>query len=223
MIAMLKKEFLCSKFILIICMTILSIFIISCSIFMNTKGTLVISSMVSLMIPLLIENFSSTEEMRKNFDLVMNSFPVKRSDVVYAKFIYYLILYLMTFSIFTVLMLVFNKFNSTDLGQFFLMESVMFMFYSIFMGLRTCLYFACDKSIIMKYGTVLTLSIIYGPMLILALINRLLPDISKKIKLLLSSMSFINKTTIIIFVMSLILYFIFMFIGAMGYNKKDFY
>ena len=221
MLALLKKDYLVNRFIYFTLTLILAIVVILLSL-KTTEGSIVISVMSTVFIPLIVNRFGATEEMRKNYDLIINSFPVKRRDVVISKFLYYIIAYVIATAIFMSITVIFNKLKGFDFHMLLLVESLIFVYYCFFIGLPNFIYYYFDYEISIKYSGAITLSVLYVPPFLIGILLKFNPALKNQLKeILFSSMNGTNIIPFIIILIGIVIYFIFMVLSILGYEKKD--
>lgn len=219
MIALIKKDYLTSRFSYIILTIFVTLAIIGLSI-VSKEGSLVVGTMGSVFIPLIVNKFASTEEMRKHYDIVMNSFPVKRRDVVISKFIFYLLIYFLTAVLFITITALFNGLNGFDLKMFLFINSLIFIYYVLFIGVPNSIFYCTDYEAYMKYSALITIAIVNLPILGGVVLDKAFPGIKESVIKLMDNAS-IYKSILAVLVFGLILYITLMIISIVGYSKKD--
>lgn len=219
MIALLKKDFLISRFSYTLLTLFVTLAIIGLSI-VSKEGSIVIGTMGSAFIPLIVNKFASTEEMRKHYDVVMNSFPVKRSDVVISKFIFYLIIYFLTAALFMIITTLFNGLQGFELSMFLFVNSLIFIYYILFIGIPNAIFYCTDYEAYMKYSAIITIVIVNLPILGGVFLEKAFPGAKESLMKLMYNTS-IYKSILIVLGFGLLLYIALMIISIVGYRKKD--
>ncbi len=221
MVALLKKDFLTSRYIY----SVITLIVVAVLVFMvriNPMGGMMIAVLGSVLIPVIVNKFTATEEMRKNYDVVMNSFPVKRSDVVVSKYMYYVILHFLTVVILQGIMIL-NNFGDVEvLLAVLIAQGVAFLYYILMIGLPNFVYYRFDYEVAAKYSTIITLVVVYTPIILMGFVDRINPNIRIRV------LEYISKGEIsgfmlagILFAIGIVLYTIIIVASAKGYRRRD--
>lgn len=221
MIALLKKDFITSRYIYAV--AILFVGIVLCiSSMCSFEATMIVYVLGTLMVPLMANKFTATDEMRRNYDVIINSFPVKRIDVVLSKFIYYLASYILTSLILFTIIKIVGGFNQEQLTTVYIIQSLSLVYYFLIIGVTNFIYYRYDYGVAAKYSLIITMAIIYVPILLLKIIDKINPNIEIKITsyLLESTTNGAYLATAIILV-GLMLYILFVVLSIIGYRKRD--
>lgn len=219
--ALLKKDYYINRFIFAALLLGIGAVIILLSIY-SGEGSIVVGVMGTLLVPMLINKFSSTEEMRRNYDFIFNSFPVKRRDIVISKFLYYIIVYIVTAIVFGTLIVCFNKLEGFDINMVLLLEGFMFLYYSFIIAIPNFIYYFFSYEVSVKYSTIITLGIVYVPIILIGLVVRMYPELVNSIKsFVLDSPSGLGRTALLLTVAGVFVYLIFMILSIKGYSRRD--
>ncbi len=160
--------------------------------------------------------------MRRNYDVIINSFPVRRVDVVISKFIYYFIIYVLCSSILMSIVLLVGNFNQESLYIIYIIQSLSFIYYCLIIGVTNFIYYRYDYSVAAKYSAIIIIAVINVPIFILKLIDKIRPNIFKGIsKYLLVSTIPRVYLAIGITLIGIIIYFFFIVLSIIGYRKRD--
>jgi hypothetical protein len=219
--ALLKKDFITSRYIYAV--AILFVGIVLCiSSMCSFEVVMIVYVLGTSMIPLMVNKFTATDEMRRNYDVIINSFPVKRIDVVLSKFVYYLASYILTSFILLAVTLIVRRFNQEELTMIYIIQSLSFIYYCLMIGVTNFVYYRYDYSVATKYSSIIIIAIINVPIIILQLINSIKPNFEIKITsyLLESTTNGAYFATAIILV-GLMLYILFVVLSIIGYRKRD--
>lgn len=221
MVALLKKDFLTSRYIysiitlIVVCVSVLIVRI-------QPSVSMMIGVLGSVIIPSMVNKFTATEEMRKNYDIVMNSFPIKRKDVVVSKYLYYAILYFLTAIILQSIVII-NSFGDSEVLLIILIgQGLGFLFYILMIGLPNFIYYSFDYEVAAKYSTIITIGIVYMPIILIELINKINPNIR------IGLMEYISRSDQrgfilagLVFLVGFILYAIIIIASYKGYKRRD--
>ncbi len=221
MIALLKKDFITSRYIYAV--AILFVGIVLCiSSMCSFEVVMIVYVLGTLMVPLMANKFTATDEMRRNYDVIINSFPVKRIDVVLSKFIYYLASYILTSLILFTIIKIVGRFNQEQLTTVYIIQSLSLVYYFLIIGVTNFIYYRYDYGVAAKYSLIITMAIIYVPILFLKIIDKINPNIEINITsyLLESTTNGAYLATAIILV-GLMLYILFVVLSIIGYRKRD--
>lgn len=219
--ALLKKDFITSRYIYTISILVVGILVCFASMY-SFGATLLIYLLGTFMVPLMANKFTATDEMRKNYDVIINSFPVKRIDVVLSKFIYYFISYVLCSFIFLLIMFLVGNFPKEQLTIIYIVQSLSFIYYCLIIGITNFVYYRYDYGVASKYSSIIIIAIINVPIIILRLVDNVNPNISAKITnyLLESTAHGIYVATAII-LLGLIIYALFVQLSIIGYRKRN--
>lgn len=219
--ALLKKDFITSRYIYIVAILIVGMIVCFASMY-RFEATLMIYLLGTFMVPLMANKFTATDEMRKNYDVIINSFPVKRIDVVLSKFIYYLISYILCSFILLLIMFLVGNFLKEQLTIIYIVQSLSFIYYCLIIGVTNFIYYRYDYGVAAKYSAIIIIAVINVPIIILKLIDKLSPNISVKI-----TNYFLESTTHGVYLatgmilVGIIIYILFIGLSIMGYRKRD--
>ena len=219
--ALLKKDFLTSRYIYTV-ITLIVVAVMVVMVKINPIGALVIATLGSVLIPVIVNKFTATEEIRKNYDMVMNSFPVKRNDVVFSKYMYYLILHFLTGIILQSIVILSNRGDSSVLLAVLIAQCVAFLYYILLIGLPNFIYYRFDYEIAAKYSMIITFVVVYTPMILMGIIDRINPNIRRGILEYISAGK-IDSFMLVgaLFAIGILLYIIIIAASAMGYRRRD--
>ncbi|WP_346937839.1 ABC-2 transporter permease [uncultured Clostridium sp.] len=219
--ALLKKDFITSRYIYTSSILVVGIVVCFASMF-SFEATLLIYLLGTFMVPLMANKFTATDEMRKNYDVIINSFPVKRIDVVLSKFIYYLISYVLCSFILLLIMFLVGNFTKEQLTIIYIVQSLSFIYYCLIIGITNFIYYRYDYGVATKYSSIIIIAIINVPIIILRLVDNINPNISVKITnyVLESTAHGIYVATAIILA-GLIIYALFVQLSIIGYRKRN--
>lgn len=219
--ALLKKDFITSRYIYTIAILIVGIIVCFTSMY-SFEATLMIYLLGTFIVPLMANKFTATDEMRRNYDTIINSFPVKRRDVVLSKFIYYLISYILCSLVLLLIVSIVGNFNQEKLNIIYIIQSLSFIYYCLIIGTTNFIYYRYDYSVATKYSLVIMMSIIYIPMIILKVIDKINPNISIRVTdyLLESTTHGVYLATAVI-LLGIAIYVLFIVLSIIGYRKRD--
>lgn len=219
--ALLKKDFITSRYIYIVAILIVGMIVCFASMY-RFEATLMIYLLGTFMVPLMANKFTATDEMRKNYDVIINSFPVRRIDVVLSKFIYYLVSYILTSFILLAIITIVGDFHKEELTMIYIIQSLSFIYYCLIIGVTNFIYYRYDYGVAAKYSAIIVIAVINVPIMILKLIDKLSPNIFIKIRkyLLESTTNGVYLATGVILV-GIIIYILFIGLSIMGYRKRD--
>lgn len=219
--ALLKKDFITSRYIYTISLLVVGIALCFASMY-SFEATLSIYLLGTFIVPLIANKFTATDEMRRNYDVIINSFPVRRVDVVISKFIYYFIIYVLCSSILMSIVLLVGNFNQENLYIIYIIQSLSFIYYCLIIGVTNFIYYRYDYSVAAKYSAIIIIAVINVPIFILKLIDKIHPNIFKGIsKYLLVSTIPRVYLAIGITLIGIIIYFFFIVLSIIGYRKRD--
>ncbi|GAA0772562.1 hypothetical protein GCM10008908_19120 [Clostridium subterminale] len=220
--ALLKKDFITSRYVYTVAILIVGIAICVSSMYNFEGGTLMIYLLGTLMVPLMANKFTATDEMRRNYDVIINSFPVRRIDVVLSKFIYYLASYILTSFILLAIITIVRDFHKEELTMIYIIQSLSFIYYCLIIGVTNFIYYRYDYGVATKYSAIIIIAVINVPIIILRLVDNINPNISVKITnyLLESTAHGIYVATAII-LLGLIIYALFVQLSIIGYRKRN--
>ncbi len=219
--ALLKKDFITSRYIYTISLLVEGIALCFASMY-SFEATLFIYLLGTFIVPLIANKFTATDEMRRNYDVIINSFPVRRVDVVISKFIYYFIIYVLCSSILMSIVLLVGNFNQENLYIIYIIQSLSFIYYCLIIGVTNFIYYRYDYSVAAKYSAIIIIAVINVPIFILKLIDKIRPNIFKGIsKYLLVSTIPRVYLAIGITLIGIIIYFFFIVLSIIGYRKRD--
>lgn len=219
--ALLKKDFITSRYIYTISLLVVGIVLCFASMY-SFEATLLIYLLGTFIVPLIANKFTATDEMRRNYDVIINSFPVRRVDVVISKFIYYFIIYVLCSSILMSIVLLVGNFNQENLYIIYIIQSLSFIYYCLIIGVTNFIYYRYDYSVAAKYSAIIIIAVINVPIIILKLIDKIRPNIFKGISkyLLVSTIPRVYLAIGIILI-GIIIYFFFIVLSIIGYRKRD--
>lgn len=220
MIALLKKDYITSRIPYVVAMFIGVVVILIIS-KLSPIGGLILSTMGSVFIPLIVNKFTATEEMRRNYDAIINSFPVKRKDVVYAKYLYYLIIHGISAIVLQGVVLWSNIGNHHMTCVVLVAEGIALLYYCILIGIPNVIYYSFDYEVAIKYSSIVMFLVAYIPIIIIG-------GIGSNTNLRNSIISFVNSQNItavsvgvILLLIGLALYTVIILISVRGYEKRD--
>lgn len=220
--ALLKKDFITSRYVYTVAILIVGIVICISSMYSFEGGTLMIYLLGTLMVPLMANKFTATDEMRRNYDVIINSFPVRRIDVVLSKFIYYLVSYILTSFILLAVIGIVGNFHKEELTMIYIIQSLSFIYYCLIIGVTNFIYYRYDYGVAAKYSAIIVIAVINVPIMILKLIDKLSPNIFIKIsKYLLKSTTHKVYLATGVILVGIIIYILFIGLSIMGYRKRD--
>ena len=220
--ALLKKDFITSRYVYTVAILIVGIAICVSSMYSFEGGTLIIYLIGTLMVPLMANKFTATDEIRRNYDVIINSFPVRRIDVVLSKFIYYLVSYILTSFILLAIIIIVGNFHKEQLTMIYIVQSLSFIYYCLIIGVTNFIYYRYDYGVAAKYSAIIVIAVINVPIMILKLIDKLSPNIFIKIgEYLLESTSHGAYFGTAIILVGVIIYISFIGLSIMGYRKRD--
>jgi ABC-type transport system involved in multi-copper enzyme maturation permease subunit len=219
--ALLKKDFITSRYIYTISILVVGIVVCISSMY-SFEATMIVYVLGTLMVPLMANKFTATDEMRRNYDVIINSFPVKRIDVVLSKFIYYLASYILTSLILFTIIKIVGGLNQEQLTTVYIIQSLSLVYYFLIIGVTNFIYYRYDYGVAAKYSAIIIIAVINVPIMILKLIDKLSPNIVIRITsyLLESTTNGAYLATAIILV-GLMLYILFVVLSIIGYRKRD--
>ncbi|MFR1709058.1 MAG: ABC-2 transporter permease [Clostridium sp.] len=219
--SLLKKDFITSRYIYTIAILIVGIILCFASIY-SFEVTFMIYLLGTFMVPLMANKFTATDEMRRNYDTIINSFPVKRRDVVLSKFIYYLISYILCSLILLLIVFIVGNFNEEQVSMIYIIQSLSFIYYCLIIGATNFIYYRYDYSAASKYSLVIMMSIIYVPIIILKFVDKINPNIFIKVtNYLLESTVHGIYLAISIGLLGIFIYVLFIVLSIIGYRKRD--
>ncbi|MEG1256180.1 ABC-2 transporter permease [Clostridium sp.] len=221
MIALLKKDFITSRYAYSIITLLVGVILAFTSI-KSMEAAMFIYVMGSMMIPIMVNKFTATEEMRKNYDIIINSFPVKRRDVVISKYIYYLVIYIATAVVLLGIITLVGRLNVEELKLILLVQSIVFIYYSLIQGVSNYIYYRFEYSTAAKYSSIIIISIIYVPFILVGFISKISPNIKEKFlsygDKVMNNVPLVATTIILI---GLAIYAVFILLSIEGYKKRD--
>lgn len=221
MVALLKKDFLTSRYIYTV-ITLIVVVVMLVMMKINPIGALIIATMGSVLIPVIVNKFTATEEMRKNYDMLMNSFPVKRSDVVISKYMYYLILHFLTGIILQGIVILSNRGDSSVLLAVLIAQCIAFLYYILLIGLPNFIYYHFDYDVATKYSMIITFVVVYTPMILMGIIDRINPNIRRRVLEYISAGKIDGFMLVgALFAIGILLYIIIIAASVMGYRRRD--
>ena len=219
--SLLKKDFITSRYIYTIAILIVGIILCFASIY-SFEVTFMIYLLGTFMVPLMANKFTATDEMRRNYDTIINSFPVKRRDVVLSKFIYYFISYILCSLILLLIVFIVGNFNEEQVSMIYIIQSLSFIYYCLIIGATNFIYYRYDYSAASKYSLVIMMSIIYVPIIILKFVDKINPNIFIKVtNYLLESTVHGIYLAISIGLLGIFIYVLFIVLSIIGYRKRD--
>lgn len=222
--ALLKKDFITSKNLLII-MNLL----VLCGIGMVAffEGTIMVASsvylMASFLIPIVLTRLMSNDEMKKHYNMLINSFPVTRKSVVLSKYMFYMICYIITAIFLFSIMFILFKPSGEDIEYILFIQSMAFAVYALLIGVLNYMFYTKSYDVAIKYSSIVTITIIYIPMMLIPLAERIFPDTVNALKEFVY-INFNNRPFVLIssiFLIGIVLYGICMLLSVRGYCKKD--
>lgn len=219
--ALLKKDFITSRYIYTISLLVEGIALCFASMY-SFEATLFIYLLGTFIVPLIANKFTATDEMRRNYDVIINSFPVKRVDVVISKFIYYFIIYVLCSSILMLIVFLVGNLNQENLNIIYIIQSLSFIYYCLIIGVTNFVYYRYDYSVAAKYSAIIIIAVINVPIIIMKLIDKIRPNIFIGISkyLLVSTIPRVYLAIGIILI-GIIIYFFFIVLSIIGYRKRD--
>ncbi|WP_346915027.1 ABC-2 transporter permease [Clostridium sp.] len=219
--ALLKKDFITSRYIYTISILVVGIVVCFASMY-SFEATLMIYLLGTLMVPLMANKFTATDEMRRNYDVIINSFPVRKIDVVVSKFIYYFISYVLCSAILLLIVFLVGNFNQEKLTIIYIVQSLSFIYYCLIIGVNNFIYYRYDYGVAAKYSAIIIILVINVPIMILKLIDKISPNIFIKIsKYLLESTTHGVYLAISMILVGIIIYILFIILSIIGYRKRD--
>lgn len=219
--ALLKKDFLTSRYIYSV-ITLLVIAVLVVLVKVNPVAAFMTATIGSVMVPIIVNKFTATEEMRKNYDVVMNSFPVKRKDVVISKYMYYLIMHFLTAVLLQGIVVINNLSDSSFLVTAFLVQGAAFIYYILFIGIPNYVYYRFDYDVATKYSAIIIIVVANLPLMISGLMDRVNPNL--KITIIKSIEAGGRDAWILaglVFLIGFIVYFIMAAASARSYARRD--
>ncbi|MEG0671411.1 ABC-2 transporter permease [Clostridium sp.] len=221
MIALLKKDLITCRYPYIVTVLLVGV-VMAFAAIKDMNIAIFICVFCSILIPMIVNKFTATEELRKNYDIIINSFPVKRRDVVISKYIYYLITYITTVVIlFGIIMLV-GELSAEDIKIGILIQSIIFLYYTLIQGISNYIYYKFEYSTAAKYSSIIVLGIVYIPMILLNLISKVNPGIKEQILSygdnVMNNLPFVVAMILLI---GIVIYMIFILLSIKEYEKRD--
>ncbi|MEG2289169.1 MAG: ABC-2 transporter permease [Clostridium sp.] len=221
MIALLKKDLITCRYPYIVTVLLVGV-VMSFVAIKDMNMAMFIYVFCSILIPMVVNKFTATEELRKNYDIIINSFPVKRRDVVISKYIYYLITYITTVIILFGIITLVGELSVEEIKISILIQSIIFLYYTLIQGISNYIYYKFEYSTATKYSSIIILAIVYIPIIFFNLISKVNPSIKEKI---LSYGDKIMKNlpvvVVMIFLLGIVIYTIFILMSIKGYEKRD--
>ncbi len=219
--ALLKKDFITSRYIYTIALLVVGIALCFASMY-SFEATLMIYLFGTFIVPLISNKFTATDEMRRNYDVIINSFPVRRVDVVISKFIYYLIVYILCSSILMLIVFLVGNFSKEKLNIIYIIQSLSFIYYCLIIGITNFIYYRYDYGVAAKYSAIIIIAVINVPIFILKFIDKISPDIFLGVSnYLLESTIHGVYLAIGIILIGIMIYFLFIVLSIIGYRKRD--
>ena len=221
MIALLKKDFLTSRFIYLVTILIVIIGLIIVNT-INPQGALIIALIASVLIPVIINKFTATEELRKNYDMLMNSFPIKRSDIVVSKYLYYLIQHIVTVVLLQGGVLFLNRGQEGVFITILLAQGAALIYFIFFIGAPNLVYYCFDYSTAMKYSSIITILAANAPIIITAVVKKINPNAMQKLlKAIEAGGNPIYNLVGMVIIGALVMYGAIIWISIKGYKRRD--
>ena len=221
--ALLKKDMITSKNPLIIMNLLVGCVMVVLTI-IGAKAPVYfpIYTFATLFIPIILNKFTATEETRKYYDMLINSFPVDRKDVVVSKYTFYLLVYFITSIFLLSIIFVLGKISGEDLKMLLFSQSFSFLYYVVIICVPNYIFYKASYDVAVKYSGFTLLGIIYLPMLVIFLAEKIFPSASKKVVGFFMK-SIENGFLIIplIFLIGLVIYGIITTLSIKGYCNKD--
>lgn len=219
--ALLKKDFITSRYIYIVAILIVGMIVCFASMY-SFESTCFIYLLGTFAVPLMANKFTATDELRRNYDVIINSFPVRRIDVVLSKFIYYLISYILCSLVLMLIVSIVGNFHKEELTIIYIIQSLSFIYYCLIIGVTNFIYYRYDYGVAAKYSAIIVIAVINVPIIILKLIDKLSSNIFIKIsKYLLESITHGAYLAIGMILLGIIIYILFIGLSIMGYRKRD--
>lgn len=221
MIALLKKDFLTSRYIytVTILISIIGVIIVNA---INPTGGLAVALVASVLIPVIINKFTATDELRKNYDMLMNSFPIKRRDVVISKYTFYLIQHIIATILLQGTVLFLNRGDEGLLIIILLIQGAGFIYYIFFVGVPNLIYYCCDYSTAMRFSPIIIILAANAPLIVGNIIKKINPNAQQQfLKAIEACGNPIYNLAGMLIVGGLILYSIIMLISIQGYKRRD--
>lgn len=221
MCALLKKDFLTSRFIYLVT-TLLMMAVLFFLVKRNTMVALMVATIGSVLVPIMVNKFTATEEMRRNYDLVINSFPIKKREVVISKYMYYLIMHLITAVIFQAIVVLNNLSDTSFLITVLLIQGAAFIYYILFIGMPNYIYYKYDYDVAAKYSPIIIIVGANIPIVLSKLVEKINPNTRISIVNAIENGS--NEAvllSLVIFLVGFILYGIIVAASVRGYARRD--
>lgn len=219
--ALLKKDYLTSRFIYSV-ITLIVIAVMMILVKLKPVAAFMVATIGSVLIPVIVNKFTATDEMRRNYDVVMNSFPVKRRDVVIGKYIYYLLMHLLTAVLLQGIVLLNNRNDSTFLVTVLLVQGAAFIYYMLFIGIPNYVYYRFDYDVATKYSAVVIIVVANIPLMFSSLMDKINPNIRDGVMKAIEAGG--REAYLLaggVFLVGVILYFIIAEASARSYSRRD--
>ena len=221
MIALLRKDFLTSRFIYLVTNLIVIIGLIIVNT-INPQGALIIALIASVLIPVIINKFTATEELRKNYDMLMNSFPIKRRDVVVSKYLYYLIQHIVTVILLQGVVLFLNRGEEGLFIVILLAQGAALIYFIFFIGVPNLVYYCFDYSTAMKYSSIIIILTANTPIILTAVVKKINPNAMQQLlKAIEVGRSPIYNLAGMVIIGALVIYGAIIGISIKGYKRRD--
>lgn len=223
MLTLLKKDFITSKKMLIFLNLISAVILGFITIKANiSEVSSIFYAIATMIIPFVANKAGAAEELKKHYDSLINSFPIKRKDVVISKYLYYLLLYVVSTVFLGAVVFILGKYDMEKISFAILIQSMVFIYFVLLTGVTNYIYYRFDYNVATKYGPIIIIVIIYLPILIYKLLSIIKPDFIDTVLVSMLGENFVQyKLPIIIFAVGLVIYFILMFFSIKRYKQKD--
>lgn len=218
---LLKKDYLTNRFIFTVMLLIACAGVIILS-FIKSEISILIGVLGSVFIPFMANKMSSTEEMRKHYDLVMNSFPIKRSDIVISRYIYYIIILLISAVVLVPITIIFNSLEGFDIKILMLIECLLFAYYVLLCVIPNTIYYCTEYERAAKYLSIIMVTILYIPPVVIGVIFNASPSLQVfLLNIITNGGSRFIILLLCIILIAIVVYVAGILISIVGYKRRD--